>query len=321
MVSVQASTRSSTAPRASIVVYVDGPRCSPPPPIPGRLDVTQAGVLRRPPRGVRHRRQPRRRPGRGRRLRVRGRLGWSPMGNLESVTRSDATSPCRAGRSTRSPTPDLGSGPLRRTPGRRGPRRSKSPRRRRSQGMGANSRWCRAVGLPDGSPTCAVALNVGGGADQNLICRNVVIKCRGGPGRHRPQGSAPRTAQRPSSSAGGGSSSRDTTWRAGRPAGVARRFDHQLVRADRLGDHRSGADHGELADVVAAHDCRVHAPIDAPWPTTVGSPPSPRRTHGAQVVGEHRARTDEHVVSTVTPCRPTRCSASTRSPMTAPEST
>src|SRR5690606_39120753 len=39
------------------------------------------------------------------------------------------------------------------------------------------------------------------------------------------------------------------------PAGVTRRVaDHQLVRADRPGDHRSGADHGELADVVAAHD-------------------------------------------------------------------
>ncbi|HNH95291.1 MAG TPA: hypothetical protein PLY51_07005, partial [Microthrixaceae bacterium] len=47
-----------------------------------------------------------------------------------------------------------------------------------SKGMGSNSGWGAELwALPDGAHTvCAVALNVGGGADQNLGCRNVVVK-------------------------------------------------------------------------------------------------------------------------------------------------
>ena len=178
---VQASTADSdgAAPR-SIVVYVDGsPVLTTTTDSHGRLDVTRAGVL-------------------GGRREVcvivgnRGGgqdvvadcafvdvLGWSPMGNLESVTRSGrhvALSGWAFDPESHAP---ISVAVL--FDGRRVavvPADRSRPDVAASKGMGSNSGWGAELwALPDGAHTvCAVALNVGGGADQNLGCRNVVVK-------------------------------------------------------------------------------------------------------------------------------------------------
>ena len=106
-------------------------------------------------------------------------LGWSPMGNLESVTRSGrhvALSGWAFDPESHAP---ISVAVL--FDGRRVavvPADRSRPDVAASKGMGSNSGWGAELwALPDGAHTvCAVALNVGGGADQNLGCRNVVVK-------------------------------------------------------------------------------------------------------------------------------------------------
>ena len=164
----------------SVVVYVDGvPVLSTTTDSQGRLDVTRAGVLG------------------GRRevcLAVGNRgggqdvvadcahvdvAGWSPMGSLDAVTRSGRYVALSGWAFDPESNDPIQVAIL--LDGRRVavvPADRSRPDVAAAKGMGGNSGWGAELwALPDGSHSvCAVALNVGGGTDQNLGCRNVVIK-------------------------------------------------------------------------------------------------------------------------------------------------